>query len=109
METTPFAANPAGSSSVTNACRSVRIVFDDQHTLFRWLWRSHLKRIVRGMLGPKQKKNPSMATPAELTRLFQLGLDMLFIGGFDGYFKVVNPACERVLGHPDRLGLLRTR
>jgi PAS domain S-box-containing protein len=40
----------------------------------------------------------------ELDRLFSVSVDMIGIAGFDGYFKRLNPAWERVLGHsPDHI------
>jgi PAS domain S-box-containing protein len=48
---------------------------------------------------PPEQSSSLPGTHEEFRRLFDLALDMLCIGGFDGYFKLLNPAWERVLGY----------
>jgi PAS domain S-box-containing protein len=52
----------------------------------------------------KKSKPPVVGTHEEFRNLFELARDMLCIAGLDGYFKLVNPAWQRVLGHtPEEL------
>src|ERR1044072_576617 len=40
------------------------------------------------------------AAPHDVERIFELSLDLISVVGFDGRFRVVNPAWEQTLGYP---------
>jgi hypothetical protein len=54
------------------------------------------------ILTSNSKKKETELEPSvrgNLGKFFTLTLDMFFIAGFDGYFKQLNPMCEKTLGY----------
>ncbi|MBD1832027.1 PAS domain S-box protein [Cyanobacteria bacterium FACHB-472] len=50
------------------------------------------------MQAAKPRISDSRGLEVKKNRFFTLSLDMFFIAGFDGYFKQLNPMCEKTLG-----------
>jgi two-component system NtrC family sensor kinase len=47
----------------------------------------------------REKTEPEHFLEGALEKFFNLTLDMFFIVGVDGYFKQLNPTCEKTLGY----------
>ena len=47
-----------------------------------------------------RERETSGMNRATLEKLFELSLDMLCVADFDGYFRLINSAFEKILGHP---------
>jgi PAS domain S-box-containing protein len=62
-----------------------------------YLVRAAVFLVVGGMLGTFVGRNKGLLK--QFARYHDISLDLLVTAGFDGYFKHVNPAWEKALGH----------
>ena len=58
-----------------------------------------LTTLTRDITHYQQAQEERNALQAALQGFFNLSLDLLCIAGLDGYFKHLNPACEKTLGY----------
>lgn len=58
-----------------------------------------LTTLARDMTEYRQAQEERNALQGALQGFFNLSLDLLCIAGLDGYFKHLNPACEKTLGY----------
>jgi PAS domain S-box-containing protein len=58
-----------------------------------------LTTLARDMTEYRQAQEERHALQGALQGFFNLSLDLLCIAGLDGYFKHLNPACEKTLGY----------
>jgi PAS domain S-box-containing protein len=69
---------------------------DDVGTLVDYLTRGAAFFVLGGVVGALADRLRALS--AESTRFWELSNELLATAGFDGYFKSLNPACERTLG-----------
>lgn len=55
--------------------------------------------VIEDITERKQAETERKQAEAELNRFFDLSMDIMTIGGANGYFKRVNPAVEKILGY----------
>ncbi len=59
---------------------------------------SNGKKLILGVLRDISERKKLEAKLIQSDRIFEYALDMICIAGFDGYFKVLNPAWSKTLG-----------
>ncbi|MEO8891801.1 MAG: PAS domain S-box protein [Coleofasciculaceae cyanobacterium] len=59
---------------------------------------THTAKILNSKRKNKKTVSEDYVSNDELGKFFELTQEMFFIAGFDGFFKQINPMCEKVLG-----------
>jgi diguanylate cyclase (GGDEF)-like protein/PAS domain S-box-containing protein len=76
------------------------LIADQPTSLFGYFNRAAVFLFIGGLVGRFVEDLRSLE--AESARFLDLSHDMICVAGFDGYFKRVNPAFERILGYSQR-------
>jgi diguanylate cyclase (GGDEF)-like protein/PAS domain S-box-containing protein len=89
------------AGAVAFGLSSLSALMADQPTsLFGYFNRAAVFLFIGGLVGRFVEDLRSLET--ESARFLDLSHDMICVAGFDGYFKRVNPAFERILGYSER-------
>jgi PAS domain S-box-containing protein len=81
------------------AIRDNRLDHGADLSTFEGTWRQLLGGMNDTMAAFAELQERQQKAERQAERVFDMSVDLLCIAGFDGYFKRVNPAFERMLGH----------